>query len=85
MTSILMAFCWVLAAQIIAFLPSRDRHWRAAYVLVAIGGPLLVFLYIENGIWIALLGLVAGMSILRYPVIYTYRWLRRMVGRRVED
>ena len=85
MTSILLACVWVLAAQLIAFLPSKDRHWRAAYMLMAVGVPVLVFLYIENGFWIALVGLIAGMSILRYPVIYGYRRLRRLIGRQVED
>ena len=85
MTSVVLACLWVIAAQVIALLPSRDKHWRAAYVLIAIGVPLLVFLWWENGVFVALVGLIAGMSILRWPVYYLYRWLRRVVGRPVED
>ncbi len=80
MTSIVFACVWAVIANVIALMPSRDRHWRAAYVLIAVGLPILVFVYIENGILVALVVLVAAGSILRWPVIYLYRWLRRSVG-----
>jgi hypothetical protein len=30
----------------------------------------------ENGPWIGLLALAAGMSVLRWPVRYLWRWMR---------
>jgi hypothetical protein len=65
--------------------PSRDRHWRAAYVLIAVGSPVLVYVWWENGIWVALVVLLAAMSVLRWPVIYFYRWCRRVLRLPVGD
>lgn len=74
--SLILACLWGLAANVLALLPSRDNHWRRAYVLIAIGIPLLGFVTYQNGPWVGLLVLAAGMSILRWPVIYLGRWLR---------
>ncbi len=50
--------------------PSKDHHWRVAYVLIAVGIPLLGYVMYENGPWVGLLVLLGAMSILRWPVIY---------------
>lgn len=76
--SLILACCWALAANLRAMLPSRDHHWRAAYLLAGLGVPLLGYVTYENGPWIGLLVLGAGMSVLRWPVIYLTRWLRRV-------
>lgn len=78
--SLILACVWLLAANVLAMLPSKDNHWRRAYVLIALGLPLLAFVTYENGPWYALAVLVAGMSMLRWPVIYLGRWLRRALG-----
>lgn len=79
------ACLWLVAANVAAMLPSRDHHWRRAYVLIALGLPLLGWVTYENGpIW-GMVCLVAGMSVLRWPVIYLGRWLRRMLGRKSHD
>lgn len=78
--SIVLAALWGLAANLLAMLPSRDNHWRRAYVLIAIGIPLLGYVTYENGPWWGLGVLVAGMSVLRWPVIYLGRWLRDRAG-----
>lgn len=75
--SLILACFWVVAAQVIALTPSRDHHWRVAYVLIAVGIPLLGYVIYENGLWVGLLVLVGAMSILRWPVIYLTRWLRK--------
>ena len=49
-------------------------HWA----LIAVGIPLVGYVTYENGPWIGLLVLAAGMSVLRWPVIYLTRWLRRI-------
>ncbi|MBY6058334.1 DUF2484 family protein [Leisingera daeponensis] len=79
--SLTLAAVWALAANILAMIPSRDNHWRRAYVLIALGIPLLGYVTYENGPWWGLAVLLAGMSVLRWPVLYFGRWLRRQARR----
>lgn len=79
--SLTLAAFWALVANVLAMTPSRDNHWRNAYVLIAVGIPILGFVTYENGPWVGLIVLVAAMSVLRWPVIYLVRWLRRKFGR----
>jgi len=78
--SLILACLWLVAANLRAMLPSRDHHWRSAYALIALGIPLLGWVTYQNGPWIGLLVLGAGMSVLRWPVIYLARWARRWAG-----
>ncbi|MFZ5962730.1 DUF2484 family protein [Thalassococcus sp. BH17M4-6] len=80
-TSLILAFVWALAANVLAMIPSKDSHWTRAYVLIAIGIPLLGYVTYENGPWIGLLVLAAGMSVLRWPVRYLWRWVQGRFGR----
>lgn len=75
--SLVLACLWAVVAQVIALTPSRDHHWRVAYVLIAVGIPLLGYVMYENGPWVGLLVLLGAMSILRWPVIYLTRWLKK--------
>jgi len=68
--SLTLACLWALAATVIALLPSKDHHWRAAYGLIAVGIPLLGYVTWQNGPMAGVLCLAAGASILRWPVIY---------------
>lgn len=79
-TSLVLALVWLVLANVLAMLPSRDSHWRRAYMLIALGMPLLVWVVAQNGIWVGLLVLAAAMSVLRWPVIYLGRWVRRITG-----
>jgi len=79
--SLICAFIWLISANCLAMLPSKDKRWRNAYILIAIGIPLLGWLTWENGPWIGLIGLAAGASILRWPVRYLGRWMRRKLGK----
>lgn len=81
-TSIILAALWALTANVLAVLPSRDNHWRRAYALIAVGIPILGYVTYENGPWIGLVVLLAGMSLLRWPVIHAARWLRERIGPR---
>ncbi|MBU3258561.1 DUF2484 family protein [Roseovarius sp. PS-C2] len=83
--SLVLAFLWAIAANVLAMIPSRDNHWRRAYVLIAVGVPILGYVTYQNGPWIGLAVLLAGMSLLRWPVIYLGRWLRRNVGNKDAD
>lgn len=71
---------WLILANVIAMFPSRDYHWRAAYILIAIGVPLLGWVTWELGPIVGMVVLAAGASILRWPVVYFWRWLRRQLG-----
>jgi Protein of unknown function (DUF2484) len=77
-----LALClvWLVAANLIGMFPSRDKHWRAAYVLIAVGVPLLGWATYEVGPVVGLLLLVAGASVLRWPLVFLWRWLRRQLG-----
>jgi len=83
--SLILAFLWAIAANVLAMIPSRDNHWRRAYALIAVGVPILGYVTYQNGPWIGLAVLLGGMSLLRWPVIYLGRWLRRNVGNKDAD
>lgn len=85
MTASIAAACaWAVAACAIAMLPSKDHHWRAAYGLIAMGIPILGWVTFEAGPLAGLLCLAAGASILRWPLIYVGRWVRRKVSGEAE-
>ncbi len=73
---IVMGLVWLVTANLLGMIPSRDNHWRRAYVLIALGVPLLGWITYAFGPWIGLAFLAAGASILRWPLIYLGRWLR---------
>lgn len=79
--SLAIGCLWLVTANVLAMIPSRDNHWTRAYVLIAMGVPILGWITLENGPWIALIFLAAGASVLRWPVIYLTRWVRRHAGR----
>lgn len=74
--SLVAAFLWLILANVLGLLPSRDNHWRRAYFLIAIGVPILGWVTYENGPLIGLAVFAAGLSVLRWPAIYLGRWLR---------
>ena len=78
--SLIAALLWLLAANVLAMIPSRDNHWFRAYLLIALGLPLLVWVWWQNGWVVAALALAAGMSVLRWPVRYLLAWVRRRIG-----
>ena len=79
-TSLTLAFVWLILANILAMIPSNDDHWRRAYFLIAIGVPLWIWLLMQNGVVVALIVLAAAASVLRWPVRYLVRWVRRQFG-----
>lgn len=79
--SIILACLWAITATVTAMLPSRDHHWRAAFLLIAAGIPILGWVSYQNGPWIGLIVLAAGASILRWPLIHLWRWVRRKTVR----
>ena len=79
--SLSLACLWAITATVVAMFPSRDKHWRVAYLLIVVGIPILGFVTYQNGPWIGLIVLAAGASILRWPLIYLWRWARRKTAR----
>lgn len=78
MTWSLIAACvWMVLASLIALFPSRDHHWRAAYGLIAVGIPILGWVTFETGPVVGLLVMAGAASILRWPLVYLWRWVRR--------
>ncbi|MDP1668438.1 DUF2484 family protein [Phaeovulum sp.] len=83
MTLSLVAACvWALVANLLALMPSRDNHWRQAWVLIALGIPLIGWVTFENGPVVGLVVLAAGVSVLRWPLIFALRRLGLWRGRR---
>lgn len=75
----LTLFClWIVIAAGVAMLPGK-YHWRGAYGLIAVLAPLLGFIWWEVGPWYALGAVVAAASVLRWPVRFAIRWLRKQV------
>mgnify|MGYP006275278965 CR=1 FL=1 len=80
--SLTLACLWAVVASLAATLPSKRRHWPHAYALIATGIPLLGYVTYQNGPMAGLICFAAGASILRWPLIFLLRWLRRAVARR---
>lgn len=80
--SLLFACIWGFSANLVALLPSRDNHWTYAYVLIAIGIPIVGFVTYQHGPIAGVFVMVAGMSVLRWPVIYLTRWIKNVVTSR---
>ena len=78
--SLTLAFIWVVVACVGALVPSKRHHWPLAYVLMAVGVPLLAYVVWENGPWVGLAVFLAGASILRWPVRYLWRWIKARVS-----
>jgi hypothetical protein len=77
MIAVGLGCAWLIAANFLALLPSRDNHWARAYGFIALGVPLLGYITYTNGPLIGMVFLIAGASILRWPVVYLGRWVRR--------
>ncbi|MEE9427264.1 MAG: DUF2484 family protein [Paracoccaceae bacterium] len=75
--SLIAALLWLILANVIGMFPSRKNHWPAAYVLITVGVPILGWVTYQNGPFVGLVAMIAGASILRWPLVYLWRWLRR--------
>jgi len=75
-TSLFAALAWLVVANVTGMFPSKHKHWPQAYGLIAVGLPILIWVFVENGAVIGLLVMMAAMSILRWPVRFLLRWLR---------
>ena len=81
MIAVILGCVWLISANVLALVPSSDNLWFRAYMLIAIGIPLLGYITYTNGPLVGMAFLIAGMSVLRWPMIYLARWVRRAFGR----
>ncbi len=79
--SLTLAAVWALVANVIAMMPSKDRHRRSAYGLIVCGIPIVGYVTWQHGPWIGMLVLAAGVSVLRWPVAHFGSWIRRKTMR----
>jgi len=77
--SLVLAFVWVVAAAITAMMPMR-RQYLPGVSLLVLSPPLLIFVGYENGWWVALIALLAAISMFRNPLRYL---VRRALGKPV--
>lgn len=82
--SLSAACCWIILAAILAAIPSKDNHWRRAYLLMALGAPILVWVYMSDGLYWGLAFTVAMISVFRWPLRYLVAWILRHVTRGTE-
>ncbi|MEM7711029.1 MAG: DUF2484 family protein [Pseudomonadota bacterium] len=76
----LIALClWVVVAWLLMVTLTSKQSWPAAYALITLGVPLVVWLWLSLGPGWAALGLVVMVLVLRWPVRYFGRWLRGLV------
>jgi hypothetical protein len=74
---LILAFLWLILANVLAMIPSRDGHRARAVFLIIIGVPLVGWVTWANGPVVGLLVLAAGISVLRWPVLFLLRWVKR--------
>lgn len=79
--SLAAGLIWLIVANVLGMLPSKDHHWSNAYKLIAVGLPILVWIGWSNGWLWALAFLITASSVLRWPLVYLWRWVRGLVGR----
>jgi hypothetical protein len=82
MLPVILGLVWLVAANLIGMLPSRDHHWTAAYGLIAVGVPLLGWIVLTAGPWVGLLFLAGGASILRWPVHFLLQFVPKRLARK---
>ena len=82
--SLLAGLLWLIVANLIAMFPSKDYHWRNAYVLITVGIPILGWITWGHGPILGLIFLFGGASVLRWPVWYLWKWLRESVRKASE-
>ncbi|GFE48596.1 hypothetical protein So717_03490 [Roseobacter cerasinus] len=73
---LILAALWAVVANVLAMAPSKDNHWRSAYALIAVGIPIVGYVTWLHGPWVGILVMAAGVSMLRWPVIYLGRWIK---------
>ncbi|NKB27099.1 MAG: DUF2484 family protein [Rhodobacteraceae bacterium] len=75
--SVILGCLWVLAATIVALLPMRRQYVPGVSLLIA-APALIAFLGWQHGLWLALIAVLALLSMFRNPLIYFWKRFRRI-------
>jgi len=73
--SLLLSCVWVVLATIVAFFPMR-RQYVPGVALLVMAPVLIIWLGFDYGLWLAILGTGAFVSMFRNPLLYFYRRAR---------
>ena len=76
-TPLILAFLWVVAASIVAFLPMR-MQMILGLPLVAAAVALVVWLSLSLSPWVGVAAFAAFVSMFRKPLVY---FAKRLLGR----
>ena len=79
--SLILGALWGLAATIVAMLPMRHQ-FKPGFALLLAAPFLIGFIGWQHGGWIAVLGLLAFLSMFRRPLMY---FGRKALGRPVPE
>ena len=74
--SLIALALWVVVAWLLSVLLKPRQTWPAAYGLIAVGLPIVLWIWVSHGWPMALLGFGVACLVLRWPLIYLGRWLR---------
>ena len=75
--ALVAALLWLVVANVVAMVPTRDRHRRAAFALIAAGIPILGWVTYTCGPVVGLVILAGAASVLRWPLLRLWRAVRR--------
>lgn len=73
--SAILACIWVLASAIVALLPMR-RQYVPGVTLLILAPILIVWLGVDYGWWVSVLGLAGFVSMFRNPLRYFWKRAR---------
>ena len=79
MIPLIAGLVWLIGANFLAMVPSRDHHWRNAYALITIGIPILGWITWTNGPLLGLIFMAGGASVLRWPVWFLWKWVKARI------
>ncbi|MBL4811749.1 MAG: DUF2484 family protein [Rhodobacteraceae bacterium] len=71
---------WLIMANVMGMLPSKDNQWTNARILMVLGLPLTVWIYQSHGLWGALIFLALAASILRWPLWHLWLRIKKSMG-----
>lgn len=77
MAPFIAACLWVVLAWVLSVVLTARQSWPAAYGLIAVGVPIALWLGWTFGIGAGVLAVLVGCLVLRWPVIYAGRWIKR--------
>ncbi len=77
----ILALLWLVVTNVTGMVPSKYRHWPQAYALIAVGLPVLVAVFVVDGVIAGLIVLLMAASVLRWPVRFFLRWLAALIRR----